>query len=329
MKKSLLMLACAMGLSLLAAPVANAASEYPNRQITVVVPYGPAGNNGTMARMMAPYLGEKLGCQVSVVNKPGAGTAVGLEYFLRQPADGYTLLLTTLSPAIANLVVKGVIKEDIYDKLAFINGQDYNPYMFVLPKNSPYKTVEEVFEKLKADPKSLSACTISGGGGHAGVLMLLDVWNLPHDNLRLVTYSSGEQVMTSVMGNQTDFGTLTAVITSRMTDSCRVIACLDTLPSPLFPDVPLINDVLKPLGKEIETIPGSMVGWAVHSELKTKYPDRYAKLVKVFEEVTNDPKVKEVMVKAKTGCNWMGPEATTKAVLDGYQVVKTNKYGNL
>lgn len=326
MKKCLFVLTCALSLVL---GSQTAEARFPEKRLNVVVPYGPAGSNGAMARMTAPFLAERLGVQVNVINKPGAGTQVGLDYFLRQPQDGYTILMTTIAPATSTLVAREQISEEMFKKLAYINGQGYNPYVLAVPNDSPYKTVNEVYSALKQKHGALSSCAVAGGGGHAGQYQMLDAYGLPHDSLRLVTYQSGNECMAAMMGHQVDFGILTSLIVSRMKDSVRVLAIMDPQRDPLWPGVPTINEALAEVNLSIDPLPGSLLGWAVSQEFKDKYPDRFAILAEAMKAVVTDPKTKEMLVKAGVDCNWMGPEETTKAVMRGHETVMKSKYGSM
>ena len=90
MRKTITKLAIAFGA--LAAGFAHA-QPYPNKPIKIVAPFAPGGGTDFIARLIAQKLTEKLGAQVVVENKPGAGGNLGAEQAVRSPADGYTLLL--------------------------------------------------------------------------------------------------------------------------------------------------------------------------------------------------------------------------------------------
>ena len=88
------MLACALGLSTL--PVW--AQDYPNRTITMVIPYSAGGPTDAMARMLATAIRPVLGQTIIVENKAGGGSNIGAEYVARAQPDGYTLMLRTSAP---------------------------------------------------------------------------------------------------------------------------------------------------------------------------------------------------------------------------------------
>src|SRR5262249_17871137 len=89
--------------SALAVPFVSQASwaqAYPSRPVRIIVPYAPAGTTDIVARLIGQWLSERLGQQFIVDNRPGAATNLGVEAVVRAPADGYTLLLSDVSPTI-------------------------------------------------------------------------------------------------------------------------------------------------------------------------------------------------------------------------------------
>src|SRR5437868_9439666 len=90
----------------LAAPFLRA-QPYPNKPVKIVAPFAPGGGTDFIARLIAQKLTEKLGAQVIVENKPGAGGNLGAEFAVKSPPDGYTLLLVagsyTVNPSLYKL----------------------------------------------------------------------------------------------------------------------------------------------------------------------------------------------------------------------------------
>jgi tripartite-type tricarboxylate transporter receptor subunit TctC len=76
------------------------AQAYPTRPVRIIVPFAPAGDTDLVARLIGPWLSERLGQPFIIENRPGAGTNVGTEAVVRAPADGYTLLLASPPSAI-------------------------------------------------------------------------------------------------------------------------------------------------------------------------------------------------------------------------------------
>src|SRR4029078_13022774 len=96
MMQAVINTALAVAAALLAIP-AGAQQEYPNRPIRLIVPYPPGGPTDLIGRVVSELLGKRLGQQVIVDNRGGAATVIGAEIAARAPADGYTLLLATIT----------------------------------------------------------------------------------------------------------------------------------------------------------------------------------------------------------------------------------------
>src|SRR3546814_202734 len=86
-------------------PTEVVAQDYPTRPVTFVVGFGVGGSADRTARALAQFLPEELGQPVTVVNREGAGGQLAATYVLSQPADGYTLLATSISPYLANSII--------------------------------------------------------------------------------------------------------------------------------------------------------------------------------------------------------------------------------
>src|SRR5712671_3170338 len=94
------------------------AQTYPTRPVRIVVPFAPAGGSDITARLIGPWLSERLGQQFVIENRPGAASNIGTDVVVRAPPDGYTLLLVS-SP--------GAINATLYDKLNYDFVRDITP----------------------------------------------------------------------------------------------------------------------------------------------------------------------------------------------------------
>src|SRR5215470_8305842 len=103
MTKSISTLLKAAGLLLALTAVAaaqDAAKDYPNKPVRLIIPFPPGGSNDVVGRLIATHLSEKLGKQVVVDNRSGAGGVIGTEIAANAPADGYTLLVVSIAHAV-------------------------------------------------------------------------------------------------------------------------------------------------------------------------------------------------------------------------------------
>ena len=146
------------GLLMAAAPAVaqENPSNYPNRQVTLVVPYAAGGGLDVFARQLAQRLSDRLGKPVVVENRTGAGTAIGSAYVARAAPDGYTLMLGTSTPFAINAT--------LHKNLPYDPGKDFGP--IVLTSNAPFmllvndalpvKSVTDWVKWVKAQPGKLS-----------------------------------------------------------------------------------------------------------------------------------------------------------------------------
>jgi tripartite-type tricarboxylate transporter receptor subunit TctC len=162
MKRS--MLRCLAALPLLALSVAThaAAQSYPTKPITIVVPYPPGGPTDIVARLVGQKLGERVGQQVIIDNRPGAGGNVGAALVARAAPDGYTLLLGTTAHAI-NPSVFASLNYNIVKDFSPVVLLTSLPLVVVTNASVPAKNIQELIALAKSKPDQLAYAS-SGNG---------------------------------------------------------------------------------------------------------------------------------------------------------------------
>src|SRR5262245_4441426 len=131
------------------------AQAYPTRPVRLIVPFGPAGATDITARLIGQWLSERLGQQVVIENRPGAGGNIGTEAVVRAPADGYTLLMVGSYNAT---------NATLYDKLNFNFVRDIAPiapivgfpYIMVVNPSVSAKTLPEFIAYAKTNPGKIN-----------------------------------------------------------------------------------------------------------------------------------------------------------------------------
>ena len=189
----------AAALAFALAPLPAAAQDaWPTKPIRLVVPFTPGGVTDTSARVIAEFLGRRLGQQVVVDNKPGASGNIGMALVKDAPADGYTLVLGFDGTMVIN--------PHVFAKLPFDPLKDFTPIgkignatlILVANPNAPVKSLADLVAASKSTPGGLSFGT-SGTGGTphiAGELLKMRTGaNLTH-----VPYKGGGQALTDVVG---------------------------------------------------------------------------------------------------------------------------------
>jgi tripartite-type tricarboxylate transporter receptor subunit TctC len=154
-------IALVVGLS--PACVVAAADDYPSRPVRLIVPYPPGGGNDTLARIFGQKLSERWNQQVVIDNRPGAGTTIGAQLAARAPADGYTLLLSSIATH--------ALAPALYSKPGYDPIKDFTPITILAvaptlcvaaPAFAP-RTIKELIAAAKAKPEDIRFA--SGGNG--------------------------------------------------------------------------------------------------------------------------------------------------------------------
>ncbi len=137
------------------AAAAGSAGAYPDKPITLIVPYKAGGTTHTMSMVLSKALGESLGGKVVVRTRPGAGSAVGVTFLSRAKPDGHTIAYTDLG----NLIWNPMTKEDVaykVDDVRIIAGVSEYQLALIATPDKPYKTLDELLEYSKANPLNVA-----------------------------------------------------------------------------------------------------------------------------------------------------------------------------
>ena len=282
MKKILLSAALALCASV------SALAAYPDKPVTLVVPFPPGGSSDQIARVLAPKLQEKLGANFIIDNRAGATGTIGATYVKRAPADGYTLFVTSLGPLV---IVPHLMKGLQYDPL-----KDFDPItvavqapnVLVVPAKSPYKTVADVIAALKKTPGKMSFC--SSGNGSSDHLTAELFWQQTGTEGLHVPYKGGGPAMNDLLGGQVDasFQNINSVVQHVNGGKLRALAITSDQRSPLLPQVPTLAEAgVKDVG---------VYSWQAVLAPKGLPADVKAKLHAALVSALNDPTVKGRLV---------------------------------
>ena len=148
----------AVSLSALALAAGAALAQYPERPITMIVPFPPGGVADTVARPVAEAMGNALKQPVVIENKAGAGGGIGMAQAAKAKPDGYTVLLALSSVTIIPEADKILDRSPMYklDQLAPIARFTADPTVLVVRADSPWKTFKEFIDYVKANPGALT-----------------------------------------------------------------------------------------------------------------------------------------------------------------------------
>lgn len=187
--------------ALLGAGVAQAQQNYPVRPIRLVVPSSPGGGTDITARIIAPKLGEYLGQQVVVENRPGAGTMIGGEVVARAAPDGYTLLMGISTLAINPAMYRKVPYDALKD-FAPISQVVALPNVLVTHPSLPVKTVRELIAFAKPRPGQINFASAGvGTNPHLSMELFLSMTGVKM--IHVPYKGSGQGVIDLIAGHVT------------------------------------------------------------------------------------------------------------------------------
>ena len=220
---------------------ATMAQAWPARPIRLVSPYGAGGSSDILTRVLADYLGRKLGQSIVVENKAGAGTRIANDYVAKSPADGYTLLHAAAPIAIGEALYKD-LPYDVHKSFAAIAGTAIAPLFLIANADAPYRSLSEFIKYAKGNPKG--ATFGSPGAGSAPHLTAELLLRAADVKGVVVQYRGDAPAYTDLLGGRID-ATLTAISTAIphiQAGKLRVLGVALEERTPLYPDAPTLRE---------------------------------------------------------------------------------------
>jgi len=194
-----------------ALPITAVAQSYPNRPITFVVPYGPAGSTDPISRQFATQLEKVLGVEVNVENKPGGSGTIGFGIVARAKPDGYTIGLATNSILAYQPLVNQSLTfktPDAYQPIAKLGEM---PVILVVRADAPWKTFEEFVDHVKKNPNKVRA---SVSGLRTVPDLVAQEFNKNNDlKLRTIPFTGGSgEALLALLGNRVEATLFTGAV---------------------------------------------------------------------------------------------------------------------
>ena len=256
------------------------AQSYPNKTITIVVPFPPGGTTDVLARAVANKLGPALGQSVIVDNKPGAGATLGAGLVAKATPDGYTLFMGAVHHTIAPAVYK-TLPYSFEKDFAPITTVALVPNVMVVAETSPYKTVKDVIAAAKAKPDSLSYG--SNGNGTAQHMIGTQFQMLTDTEILHVPYKGSAPLATDLLGGQVtmSFDTITPVLPFIREKKLRPLAVTTAKRSSTLPSVPTMKE--SGVNMDIGTWFGLLAPAATPKDITAKLNAEIVKIIKSAE----------------------------------------------
>ena len=244
MKTSLACIIAVAGSALLVAPVLTLAqSDYPNKPVRLIIGFPPGGSTDIVGRIVAQKLGERLGQQLIVDNRGGAGGTIGADIAAKSAPDGYTLTVGTTS---THAVAAGAYSKLPYDPVkhfAPISLVAVTPYLLVVNPQVPASTLAEFVALAKSQPGKLNYASAGNGSTtHLAMEMLKDAAKV---DLVHVPYKGNAPADIAILANevQSVFGSMPALLQNVKGNRLRALAVGTARRSPALPEVPTVAEL--------------------------------------------------------------------------------------
>lgn len=279
---------CAFSLGSILASVAAAQSNYPNKPINLIVPYGAGGSADSRSRQLGQKMSVLFKQPIVIENKPGAGGNIGTEFIARAAPDGYTIGMGNFAPMAVNKTLFGNLRYDPETDISPIMLVEKGPLVLVVNPNSPYKTIGDIVAAAKARPGVLTFSSGGIGGSHQ---LSAELFELNADiSMIHVPYKSGSAALTDLMAGNVDimFDQMYSAVPNIKADKLRPIAITSKKRSPLLPNVPSFSELGYP---KVEVL-----NWQGLIAPKGTPKAIIDKLNAAANDALKDPGVREIML---------------------------------
>jgi tripartite-type tricarboxylate transporter receptor subunit TctC len=230
--------------ALVLASQAHAQGVWPQRPVTLIVPFGAGGSADLTARVIAPHLQAKFGQPFVIDNKGGAGGSIGAGYVAKAASDGYTLLVGTISSNAINAALYSRLNYDLDRDFQPVTRLVLFPNLMMVNKNLPVRSVSELIAYLKANPGKVNYGSSGiGTSSHLSVVMfaLATGTEMTH-----IPFRSTSEVVNSMIGGNIDLGidSMTTTVPFAQSGAVRALGVTTPQRNPSMPSLPTIGETL-------------------------------------------------------------------------------------
>lgn len=290
-----------------------AQDKYPNKPIRLIVAFPPAGSTDIIARLVGQKLGERLGQQVIIDNRGGAGGTIGTEIAAKANADGYTLTMGTTSTHVIAAAVYSKLKYDPLNDFVPLTLVASTPYLLVVHPGVKANSLKEFVALVKSQPGKMNYASAGTGSTTQLAMEMLKV--AAGIDIVHVPYNGNGPAGTATLGGQVQalFGSMPAVLPHAQAGKLRPLAVGTAKRSPALPNVPTVAESGYP-GFEVSLWLGFFAPKGTPSAITSRLQGELTK-------IAQSPEMKEQFNR-----NGADPVTTTSAELSKLIKVEIDKY---
>ncbi|MEM7257914.1 MAG: tripartite tricarboxylate transporter substrate binding protein [Pseudomonadota bacterium] len=232
------------------------AEGYPDRPITMVIPYGPGGAADLSARLIAGSAPSYLGQPILPINKAGAAGVTGSNFVINAKPDGYTLLSARVGSQMGVPAMNKTIPYK-WDDFTMLGMLELNPFVLIVNPDSPYKTFADLEQAVKDGAELTYSSAGVGTLLHIATAVMIDAMGADPDKFTHVPYKGGGKARTAVVSGQVDFswGNLSASIGAMESGQVTALAVTTAERFEAIPDIPTVAESGYPALEKI-------IGWS-------------------------------------------------------------------
>jgi tripartite-type tricarboxylate transporter receptor subunit TctC len=224
--------------------IAPAQAAWPERTVTLIVPWAPGGSTDILARMLSDYLTRSLGQTVIVDNKAGASGNIGSNLVAKAKPDGYTLLVGSMSTHAMNQALFSSMPFEPVDDFTPISLVAFVTNTLVINPKIPVNSVAELIAYAKANPKKLNFASAGAGSTNHISAVLFEL--AAGIQMTHIPYKGGAPAVLDTVAGQTEvlFGAGTQTLPHVKSGKLKLLAVTESARSPQLPDTPTVAETL-------------------------------------------------------------------------------------
>jgi tripartite-type tricarboxylate transporter receptor subunit TctC len=288
------------------------AQPYPNRPITLIVPFPPGGSTDTTARILAERMRPILGQPIIIENVGGAGGSIGVGRLARAPADGYTIDIGQWDTHVGSIIYK--LNYDLEKDFEPVGLISNNPQLLVAKKNLAANTLPELVALMKKEPGRVTFVNQNAAAQVSAILLQ----QLTKTEVTFIPYRGAGPAMTDLISGQVDLLVVQGAVSLPQVraGTIKAIANLSAQRSDSIPDIPTSAE---------GGVPGFLMsGWFGFWAPKGTPKEAIDKLNGAMRQVLADPAVKAKL--AELGLDVAAPQQQTPEGLAAFQKAEIEKW---